>query len=488
MHALKDLPRSGPIGLFRDIAIVFVVVLVAALFGILTRPVGFLAAIWPANAILLGLLVLVPRLATPWGWISAFASYLVADLLTGNTLLPTLWLTGANMAGAYLGFSLFMRLPPEDRTLSRPISVIWLFAICMMSAALAGAVGAGAARVVFDRDIVIGFIFWFTTELVNMLIFLPVILTWPGIPALRTTFRRKQDKLAWLPAFMFGVMLLSSPIIGGGGAFAYPIAALIWCALTYSLFTTALLSLTFATIQLVSAALGFFPAPVGADELINSVSLRLAICLLVLGPIAVASVNSARAELVERLHHVANHDALTGALSRGAFLERAQRALESSFRNSRMAVLMLDIDHFKGVNDQYGHPTGDRLLAEATRTMQSALRDDDLLGRLGGEEFAIVLSHTKPEDALAVAERIRSAVENRSVRGDDGSAITMSISIGLAYQTGLPNETISTMLAAADKALYLAKTRGRNRVEEAKRQSELVKEVADGLNLRKAIG
>jgi hypothetical protein len=301
--------ETGVLRIIRDVLIVFIVVQAAALFGIVTRPVGFLAAVWPANAVLFGLMVRNPRLATLSGWLSAFVSYLAADIITGGAIGITVWLTAANIAGAFLGYNLCMRLAPEDRTLSRPISIVWLFAICMMAAGMAAAVGSGAARIVFDRDLVTGFTLWFTTELVNMLVFLPAILTWPGLAAFRALFRRKNDLLTWMPAILLAVMLVASPIVGGPGAFAYPIPALIWCALTYSLFTTALLTMCFSLIQLVSAAMGLLHAPSGSDELMVNVSIRLAISLLVLGPLAVACINAAREELLKRLHYTANHDA-----------------------------------------------------------------------------------------------------------------------------------------------------------------------------------
>lgn len=161
---------------FRGPMFIFMLILIASLFGILTRPMGFLAAVWPANALLLAFMVRKPSLSTPAGWLAALLGYLAADLLTGGGLFITLWLTAANMAGAFVGYILFMRLSEEYRRLAQPTSIISLFWICTIAAAAAGVVGSGAALVLFERDAVTGFAFWFTTELVNALIVVPIVL------------------------------------------------------------------------------------------------------------------------------------------------------------------------------------------------------------------------------------------------------------------------------------------------------------------------
>ena len=114
--------QQGVIAFF----VVGVMILMASLFGILTRPMGFLAAFWPANAILLGLMVCMPRLANPWGWLGALAGYLLADFSTGGEITVTFWLTFANMAGAFTGYLLYRPMSGVDRRLGRPQSVLYL--------------------------------------------------------------------------------------------------------------------------------------------------------------------------------------------------------------------------------------------------------------------------------------------------------------------------------------------------------------------------
>jgi diguanylate cyclase (GGDEF)-like protein len=123
-----------------------------------------------------------------------------------------------------------------------------------------------------------------------------------------------------------------------------------------------------------------------------------------------------------------------------------------------MALLMLDLDHFKTINDTYGHMTGDQVLISFVARVRDQLRRPDQLGRFGGEEFILLLPDTPPESALVVAERIRTAV----ARASDGlPAITVSIGV----TSNRPDEAdIDELLARADRALYMAKTGGRNRI------------------------
>ena len=141
-------------------------------------------------------------------------------------------------------------------------------------------------------------------------------------------------------------------------------------------------------------------------------------------------------------------------------IERAVRT------GTPLAVALVDIDHFKAVNDTYGHLVGDKALRAVTDALQSQLRAYDLAGRFGGEEFAILLPHAREVDALHVAERLRAHIAMMSIPvGDEpGSepALRLTISVGVASLDGSSRE-LTDMLAAADAALYCAKETGRNR-------------------------
>jgi len=161
------------------------------------------------------------------------------------------------------------------------------------------------------------------------------------------------------------------------------------------------------------------------------------------------------------LRRLANIDSLTGTLHRRSFVERAEAEMLRARRAGRpLCVLMLDIDHFKQVNDTYGHAGGDAALRAVAQTLRGAIRPSDLLGRLGGEEFAVLLPETGPEAALALAERLRAAIAEMSVNFA-GLAIRQTISIGCAG--GRADEAgLEVLLRDADRALYMAKAAGRN--------------------------
>ena len=170
----------------------------------------------------------------------------------------------------------------------------------------------------------------------------------------------------------------------------------------------------------------------------------------------------------QTLAHIATRDALTGAPNRRAVLEMATRLVARANREGKpLAVLMLDIDHFKLVNDTYGHAVGDAVLRDLSRVIAAGLRAYDAYGRFGGEEFVVVLPDTALEDAQHVAERIRAAVEASCPL--DCARTHYTVSIGVAW--GLPAEAgLDALLLAADQAMYEAKAKGRNRVCTAPRQ------------------
>jgi diguanylate cyclase (GGDEF)-like protein len=163
------------------------------------------------------------------------------------------------------------------------------------------------------------------------------------------------------------------------------------------------------------------------------------------------------------LRRLANIDALTGILNRRSFVERAEVEIMRARRAGKpLCVLMLDIDHFKQINDTYGHAGGDTALRALAQTLRGAIRPSDLLGRLGGEEFAVLLPDTAPEAALVLAERLRAVVD-QSLVNFGGLAIRQTVSIGCA--AGLDGEAgLDALLRDADHALYAAKAAGRNRV------------------------
>lgn len=173
----------------------------------------------------------------------------------------------------------------------------------------------------------------------------------------------------------------------------------------------------------------------------------------------------------DQLAQLANTDVLTGVSSRRSFLTGLEAELARARRHDEsLSLLMLDIDHFKRVNDVHGHPIGDAVLKQFTATCASMLRAHDLFGRLGGEEFAIALPHTDLDGARSVAEKIRMAIEQAPLTTAAGN-IEITVSIGVA-QTHAGQHEIDQLIAWADKALYDAKHGGRNQVRVGRPEDE----------------
>ncbi len=168
-------------------------------------------------------------------------------------------------------------------------------------------------------------------------------------------------------------------------------------------------------------------------------------------------------ELTEANHMLrirADTDSMTGLLNRNAFLERIKPLNKLS---PCSAFLVVDADNFKNINDIYGHHAGDKALQEIVEALKAPLRDDDILARIGGEEFALFLPQTDTQEAISLAEQLRATVENIRFMPVHSLIYPLSISVGIAMSDG--TYTTSQLMRMADQSLYQAKAKGRNQVE-----------------------
>ena len=167
----------------------------------------------------------------------------------------------------------------------------------------------------------------------------------------------------------------------------------------------------------------------------------------------------------EELRELAMHDALTHLLNRRAIMDILMAELSRAAREQKsLTVMMVDIDHFKSVNDKFGHPAGDGVLCEVSRRLRASVRGYDNVGRFGGEEFLVVAPGCDAASGLTQGERLREVVSSQPITVKDTS-INATVSVGVATSHELTAQHMETLLSAADKALYRAKENGRNRVE-----------------------
>jgi diguanylate cyclase (GGDEF)-like protein len=184
------------------------------------------------------------------------------------------------------------------------------------------------------------------------------------------------------------------------------------------------------------------------------------IATIVLYSVSLLLYRNSQSEIV--LKRLATTDPLTGALNRRHFMELMSREQRRAERyNAVFSMLMVDIDHFKRVNDTYGHQTGDQAIQAMADACQKALRPTDLLARYGGEEFIITLVHTDQVGAAKVAERLRESVSEIELPTEQG-VLKFTISVGVS--TFFKRSLLEEIIGRADQALYQAKTSGRNRV------------------------
>jgi len=219
-----------------------------------------------------------------------------------------------------------------------------------------------------------------------------------------------------------------------------------------------------------------------SDALLSSAWLSVLSLEAFLMTIATAFILLAMSKERTELRHktAAMTDPLTGLLNRRAFLQDAETLLQQQTARDRpIAVLLIDLDHFKSINDRFGHAVGDKVLQIFAKTTRAGLRQSDLVGRLGGEEFTVVLADAGVDNAYLVADRLRKTFA-AAAAVVDGEAVYATASTGVAVIVD-PSQDLAKLITLADQALYLAKARGRNRVEVA------AVEIPEASSLRPAV-
>jgi diguanylate cyclase (GGDEF)-like protein len=190
----------------------------------------------------------------------------------------------------------------------------------------------------------------------------------------------------------------------------------------------------------------------------------------VIGVLATGLDISELKRLQRELEHQVRHDYLTGLFNRRHFIELANKELTRLKRyGGELSLIMFDIDFFKRINDTYGHSIGDVVLQKIAKISSETLREVDIIGRLGGEEFVVLLPHTDRQQAVEAAERLRLALEAGEVTLENGEELQFTASLGVltidkAMSLGEEALNIDRLLTRVDKALYQAKESGRNRV------------------------
>lgn len=445
--------------MLRDFLLVAAVVTAGAMIGLFSHH-AFSVAFWPANAMLVGIMLRKPSLFRPLGWAGAFVGFLAADLMFDRNLGLSAFFALANTAGTLTATIALRRLDPADLRLERVHSVLRILAGLIPGCLVAALIGALLVVVEFHGSAAQTMVTWPASELVNYLVVLPVLLTLRHPDAQPPAI---AEPPLW-PTFALALSCVAAVQFDGPGSIMFPMPALLLCALTYPVAITAVLTMLLGTGCLVTIGLGM--VAIGQDMAIPHLvlSVRIAVAFLVLVPLTISSVMAVQNALLRQLREAAEHDGLTGLLNRRAFEQRLEkRLLRRLPPGDGLALLWLDLDHFKAINDRHGHAAGDAVLRAVADTLRGVCGPGELCGRLGGEEFALLLSAPDRATAHRVAERLRDAIATQQVDWH-GATVHATASIGACHLTRMPIDT-APLLRRLDEAMYQAKRSGRNRIE-----------------------
>ncbi|MDQ1182617.1 diguanylate cyclase (GGDEF)-like protein [Rhodococcus sp. SORGH_AS 301] len=456
--------RSPAARAATDVALLTAAVFIAAIVGIHSRPPGLLASVWVANAVALSVFVRWPRTFTAPAAVAALLALVTADLVSGTDVYAAVAFNVANIVGVLGGTLVIRRRHPEPMTLAGSADFARMCLGIVVAALLSTTVATLSSSRLGPHAPAVEALSWFGSELTSYLLIVPVLLSFRASTPRRRTGPASLRRLITgetAPIALTVLLMLAGLIVQGPLLLALPLPALLWCATRIPIFGTALLTALWSAWTLLFLGRGELQTGglLGADGQ-DGASAVLSVALVALGPLLVAAVSLDRMAVQNKLREALEYDSLTGVLSRAAFLRRSQQRLDTLITDSRpVALLMLDLDHFKSINDTLGHAVGDIALVRSAACILGALPDDAIAGRMGGEEFAILLPHADQEDAASIADSIRRDHERLHVL----SSRTATVSIGLAWTSYAP-QSVSPLLVSADHALYDAKRRGRNTV------------------------
>ncbi len=447
-------------------------IFIAALLGIFTRPLAYSAFFWPANPIFLGLLIRFPKMRNGSALLGAFAGYMLADLLTGNELALTFILTITNFIAVLTTLSILLYVKSKLRSFSGGPVIVYPYIFALICGTFLGALFAINTipyvphTFMSTKQLMVDFINWWSGEFLNAVIVLPLVLAFPKFIEIKNFFTDKRSlSLNVFDTFPFFAVILSMILTHtyyGPGALLYPLATLIWAASVYSLFNIAVIN-SFVCLALYHSVSFLYFYDTTNSFLKEITSIRIGLAILGLATIILCIISQNRKLLFKEVYYLANHDTLTETMNRRSFIKLSERLL-SNKKYKQACFLMLDIDHFKNLNDGYGHYAGDIVLKKFAELVKENLRNEDLFCRHGGEEFVVLLANVDKAEAFMIAERIRIHLAQTSINIHQQQPIHITVSMGISH-THLPTILdLQQLINSADTALYQAKNNGRNNV------------------------
>ncbi len=419
--------------------------------------------VWPPTGIAIaGLLVGGAGL-----WPAVLVGAFLANVATTGLVLSSAGIAIGNTAEALIGAYLVNRFADGRDAMKRAQSIVkFAFLAGVVSTAISATLGVTsllAGGLLRPGTYGAVWLTWWMGDLVGAVMVAPVVLTWSAEPRLRWTRGQALEAGALLLALVIGGLAMF-----GGFLRLYPLIflalpLLLWPAFRFGPREAASAAVVLAGIAVAGTLRGHGPFTHGSPNE-SLLELQSFMGVNAVTAVAVAAVVRERKRLEARLAHLADHDSLTDVLTRRRFQdELAQQLAHSQRYGTPGAVLFLDLDNFKSVNDRLGHGVGDQILMNVARSLRARLRDSDFLGRLGGDEFAVLLPWADGAQAQAVAAQlVRTIASERTVVGGTEIAIAASIGIALIPEHG---QTVEELLAHADAAMFQAKAAGSNHLQ-----------------------
>lgn len=434
---------------------IFVLTTLFYFIGAMMRLVEELSLFWPLNAVMAGVFARYAFLHRWHYYVISYVAMLAYDAVTTSWGTASLIINFSNMVFIITMAQLISWERHQMAKTPQPINALKLFSYCLVAALLCAFFGALGSVGINGQGFWPLLADWFGEQFSTGVLILPCLLTMTRPRALKG-FSLPQV----MPILALAVSVAASVVIGGAGSLAFPLPALIWCAVRYSLPLTCLVTLLTGGLEIILVSSGQIDIHVRSPfDIPQMLSARLGVATMAICPVIVEAIN----RLMRQVSLRADFDFLTRVYSRSGLYE-ALRKNEKRFTGKHLSVMLMDIDYFKSVNDSYGHECGDRVLTSFAQKVQQELGERGLVARMGGEEFVVVAITKNAQAGKALAETLRGAVETHLFTWRQ-QTLHLTMSVGIGHGTPDPRqltEGFNELLAEADEHLYRSKKRGRN--------------------------
>lgn len=418
---------------------------------------GHLALFWPVNALMVGLFLRFPFFNRPHYYLTGLLVALLCNISVGTNSVGAVLVILSNTAFVVILTNLILweRKQPSDPL---KINVLRLYSYCLLSAIVCSVLGSYGFSLSYHRTFATVYPIWFSEQFSTSVLILPFLLTWNG-----NLLPKKFDLRQVMPVGLLIFSIAASSHSAGIGSLAVTLPALIWCAISFSLPVTCLLTQLTGIMEVLLVDAHWMYASIDG-HITQIVSARMGIASVAISPVMVAVSVQAINTLVKQLSARANYDYLTRVHSRFGLYEKL-RVQDEKMANTALNVLLLDIDHFKSINDTHGHDCGDSVLTEFARRVKEVVGEKGIVARMGGEEFAVVMPDACGDNGYQLAEEIRAEIEQMEVQWG-GDTLSLTVSIGLSHGHAARRQLVDVfdkLLSEADRYLYQSKKAGRNR-------------------------